>query len=155
MVRPHYSCFSFALLKDVYAGVIKTHRLLLLQLDELLAPTVPDDPSQAQSTVTAGPRVLRDLLDNMKSGSNKAERQLAWEFGAASMSLKTIEGERAYISVNAFLMMLQGVGDVSTEVSMSAHDVTSYDVPAPPITLSFHIREFAVSSSLLSQSSSP
>ena len=69
---------------------MKTHRLPLLTLATLLAPSVPDATNESRLTV--GPKALKELIDHFPvSKSARSDPQLIWTFGETEISLKSVE----------------------------------------------------------------
>ena len=80
---------SFPIDTTNFAGVVKTHRLLLTQTD-LIAPHIT--PSSIESQVTIGPRTLKDMLEHFPhSKSSKSDPQLVWRFAANDVKVKSME----------------------------------------------------------------
>ncbi len=71
-------------------GVVKTHRLLLLDAPSLLAPSVPE--SFNESRLSVGPRAIKDMLEHFSLAKGpKSDPQLVWSFGDEEVLLKGLE----------------------------------------------------------------
>ncbi|KAI0078686.1 hypothetical protein K474DRAFT_1641090 [Panus rudis PR-1116 ss-1] len=112
-------------------GVVKTHRLLLSDGVQHMAPNIPE--SLEQSHICIGPRSLKDILEHFsvaKYGKNDA--QLIWTFGHEDVVVRSHEGA----------LSTKGGYQLATELSVAADEFTLYDVYSTPITIAFHLREF-------------
>ncbi|KAF9509646.1 hypothetical protein BS47DRAFT_1384310 [Hydnum rufescens UP504] len=124
-------------------GVVKTHKLSLNEPDSVLAPRLPSSSPASQSKVVVGPRTVKDLLEHF-SGLGKMDAQLNWEFGNVSVKVKSRESGT-------------GVKDsrIDTEISVDADEFDVYSIPAPPISIAFHLREFNATIALAESLSLP
>ncbi|KAG8883097.1 hypothetical protein FRB97_007234 [Tulasnella sp. 331] len=121
-------------------GVTKTHRLSLNAPPAFLAPHIPASPSQ--SRVVVGPRAIKDLIDHFAKTKGKGARggdlQLIWAWGATEVKVRTLRG------------LIQGHTDsqIATSITVEAEEFDEYDISDPPVSLSFHLREFIAATTL-------
>lgn len=142
---------SRRLVFEAFAGVVKTHRLLLQTQTSLMAPGAPD--SSNESHLTIGPRALKDMIEHFPlSKGAKSDPQLVWSFGDSEVDLKSLESSidsRGLFLLTSFMVnerqCFQGKGQLSTELTISADEFDVYDVHSTPTTIAFHLREFNVS----------
>ncbi|CAK5281514.1 unnamed protein product [Mycena citricolor] len=115
----------------LYLGVVKTHRLVLLNLTSFLAPGVPN--AQNESHLTVGPRAIRDMIEYfpMPKGT-RSDPQLVWNFGESEVEVKSYESS----------LDTKGRNQLSTELSISADEFDLYDLCLTPTSIAFHLREF-------------
>ncbi|KZT56598.1 hypothetical protein CALCODRAFT_509368 [Calocera cornea HHB12733] len=107
--------------------VEKRHRILLEDVDELLAPAPPEDGKE--SVVVLNNSNLRDLLGRIQPAAGKSDGQITCELNPTSMLLRvTADGAEFW-----------------REITAEGEDLERYDVQGPSITAAFHIREFAAS----------
>ncbi|KAF8507795.1 Rad9-domain-containing protein [Hysterangium stoloniferum] len=112
-------------------GVVKTHKLLLLNPNGLIAPRITPSPNQSQ--VIIGPRALKDIIEHFpQSKGAKSDPQLVWLFATNDVKVKTLRGQ----------------SQISTEITMSADEFDSYQISEPPVSLGFLLREFNATISL-------
>ncbi|KIP03421.1 hypothetical protein PHLGIDRAFT_497258, partial [Phlebiopsis gigantea 11061_1 CR5-6] len=112
-------------------GVVKTHRLLLMNAPALMVPTAPDASCESKLSISA--RALKDLLDHFPIARGpKSDPQLVWSFSDDELVLKGLES-----SLDTSVR-----GQLSTELSISSAEFEVYDVYEPPTTIAFHLREF-------------
>ncbi len=130
---------------------MKTHRLPLLTLVTLLAPSVPDATNESRLTV--GPKALKELIDHFPvSKGSRSDPQLIWTFEETEISLKSVESSidsRGRVLAccfyeSFFLMCDIGRGQLSTELNISSEEFDIYDIYECPVTIAFHLREFTV-----------
>ncbi|OBZ73734.1 Cell cycle checkpoint control protein RAD9A [Grifola frondosa] len=127
-----------------FAGVVKTHRLLLLSPNSLMSPGVPDVPFESRLTI--GPKALKDMIEHFPFGKgNKSDPQLIWHFYDSEVQLRSVEA-----SIDA-----KGRAQLSTELTISADEFEVYDVHEVPITIAFHLREFNATIAFAEASSLP
>ncbi|KAG9008042.1 hypothetical protein FRB94_013807 [Tulasnella sp. JGI-2019a] len=121
-------------------GVTKTHRLSLNAPPAFLAPHIPASPNQ--SRVVVGPRAIKDLIDHFAKTKGKGGRggdlQLIWAWGATEVKVRTLRG------------LTQGHSDsqIATSITVEAEEFDEYDISEPPVSLSFHLREFIAATTL-------
>ncbi|KAF5325695.1 hypothetical protein D9611_000358 [Ephemerocybe angulata] len=116
---------------DLNAGIIKTHRLLMLTPTALLAPNCQGLTDE--SKVTIGPRALKDVIDHFSVNTGgKSDPQLVWTFADGELVLRSSESAIGN----------KGREQLSTELTLSADEFDDYDISSPPITVAFHLREF-------------
>jgi cell cycle checkpoint control protein RAD9A len=136
-------------------GIVKTHRLVLLTPNSLMAPGVPD--ALNESHLAIGPKAMKDMLDQFPSTrGTKSDPQLIWEFGNEDVKVKSCEASMDKSGI--FLKSLdytegvtsQRLGNVqlSTELTISSDEFEDYTVFSTPVSLAFHLREFSVSDPL-------
>lgn len=112
-------------------GIVKTHRLLLLTPTSLMAPGVPNDPTE--SKIMIGPRMLKEMIEHFgTSRSSKNDPQLIWCFDSSELRVGNLES-----SLNA-----KGNAQMSTDITLGADGFDVYDIYLTPTTLVFHLREF-------------
>ena len=71
-------------------GVVKTHRLLLMNAPALMVPTAPYAVGESKLSISA--RALRDLLDHFPIAKGpKSDPQLVWSFSSDELILKGLE----------------------------------------------------------------
>jgi len=122
-------------------GIVKTHRLVLQTPSSQLHLHVPE--ALNESHVVIGPKAIRDMVDHFPSTRGKADPQLIWVFDDTEVQVRSFE-----TSLDG-----KGVGQLATELTISADEFENYDIFATPISLAFHLREFNVSLSFSAQSS--
>ncbi|KAI0286020.1 Rad9-domain-containing protein [Russula aff. rugulosa BPL654] len=111
-------------------GIVKTHRLTLQTPSSQLHLHVPE--ALNESHVVIGPKAMRDMIDHFPSTRGKADPQLTWVFDDTEVHIRNLES-----SLNS-----NGLGQLATELTISADEFESYDIFATPISLAFHLREF-------------
>lgn len=111
-------------------GIVKTHRLTLQTPSSQLHLHVPE--AWNESHVVIGPKAVRDMIDHFPSTRGKADPQLTWVFDDTEVHIRSLEN-----SLNS-----NGLGQLATELTISADEFENYDIFATPISLAFHLREF-------------
>ncbi|KAG7098847.1 hypothetical protein E1B28_000750 [Marasmius oreades] len=112
-------------------GVVKTHRLVLMTPQSLMAPGVPD--TSEETFLRIGPRAIREIIEHFPLARGiKADPQLIWSFEDTEVHVKSLES-----SIDS-----KGKAQLSTELVISADEFDVYNLEAAPITLAFHLREF-------------
>ncbi|KAK2467884.1 hypothetical protein APHAL10511_000179 [Amanita phalloides] len=111
-------------------GVVKTHRLLLMTHNTLLAPSVSDHARE--SRVIIGSRMLKEMLEHFPAAKGKSDPRLIWSFGEMDVGVKSLDTS---IENN-------GKAQISTELTINVNEFDDYSVHEPPITIAFHLREF-------------
>ncbi len=82
-------------------GVIKTHKLLLLNATILTPPNVPGNWIQSRLTVT--PRAVRDMLEHFPLARGpKSDPQLVWSFMEDEVYMKSMESSLDAASMYLF-----------------------------------------------------
>ncbi|KAL1744775.1 Rad9/Ddc1, partial [Schizophyllum fasciatum] len=114
-----------------HAGIVKTHRILMLTPTSMLAPSMPD--SALESRLTIGPRGLKYIIEHfpMPRGA-KSDPSLIWSFGDVDVEVKSLESS----------LDPKSRGQIMTEMTISAEEFDVYDIIDMPTTISFHLREF-------------
>ncbi|KAF8488856.1 Rad9-domain-containing protein [Russula emetica] len=128
-------------------GIVKTHRLTLQTPTSQLHLHVPE--ALNESHVVIGPKAMRDMIDHFPSTRGKADPQLTWVFDDTEVQIRSLEnslnsnGTRNNVSpTSIYLKKYVGVGQLATELTISADEFENYDIFATPISLAFHLREF-------------
>ncbi|PFH46182.1 hypothetical protein AMATHDRAFT_183784, partial [Amanita thiersii Skay4041] len=112
-------------------GVIKTHRLLLMTPGPTLVPHTTDQSIESQLVI--GPRALKEMIEHFPAAKGiKSDPQLTWTFAETEVGLRSLDTN----------LDARGKGQLSTELTINASEFDGYSIHAPPITLSFHLREF-------------
>ena len=94
---------------------------------------------------------MRDMIDHFPSTRGKADPQLIWVFDDTEVQVRSLEnsvdgkGVRISVSPGIYLKKYVGVGQLATELTISADEFESYDIFVTPTALAFHLREFSVS----------
>ncbi|KAF8627811.1 hypothetical protein AX15_004236 [Amanita polypyramis BW_CC] len=112
-------------------GVVKTHRLLLMTHNALLAPSTLDGVEG--SHVIIGSKMLKEMLDHFPTAKGKSDPRLVWSFGEAEVGVKSLDTS----------IENKGKVQLSTELAMNANEFDDYSIRTPPITIAFHLREFS------------
>jgi cell cycle checkpoint control protein RAD9A len=93
---------------------------------------------------------MRDMIDHFPSTRGKADPQLTWIFDDTEVHIRSLEnslnsnGTRNNVSPTSIYLKIVGVGQLATELTISADEFENYDIFATPISLAFHLREFNV-----------
>jgi len=111
-------------------GIIKTHRLVLMEASSLLAPGIPDTPNESHLVI--GPKALKDMIDQIPSTKGpKSDPQLMWTFGETEVRVRSLDGTTDS----------RGSLPLSTELTISADEFDEYLVFNTPSSIAFHLRE--------------
>lgn len=130
-------------------GVVKTHKLLLLNATLLTAPHIPDTFNESKLTI--GPRAVRDILEHFPVARGpKSDPQLEWNFSEEEVHLRGLDAsldlsskslcETLKCNFDAHIVK----GQLTTEAIIGAAEFEVYDIYDPPISIAFHLREFQV-----------
>ncbi|KAI0319386.1 Rad9-domain-containing protein [Amylostereum chailletii] len=112
-------------------GIVKTHRLLLLTPNSLMAPGIPDAPNE--SRIAIGPKAMKDMIGHFPSQrGSKSDPQLVWEFGDLDVQVRSFEAA----------LDNRGAAQLSTELTISVDEFDHYDIYDTPVSIAFHLREF-------------
>ena len=87
-VYPHAT--STEKISLICSGVVKTHRLPLHTIES--AHQFTDNPGEAESYVTIGPKILKDMIEHFPSvRGNKGDPQLVWGFKNSEVIIRSME----------------------------------------------------------------
>ncbi|KAI0031448.1 Rad9/Ddc1, partial [Vararia minispora EC-137] len=115
-----------------HGGIVKTHRLVLIEPNSLMAPGLPD-PSM-ESHFAIGPKAMKDMLEHFPSARGiKYDPQLIWELGDSEVQIRSFEASTDN----------RGTVQLSTELTISVEEFDDYTVYDTPVSIAFHLREFS------------
>ncbi|PCH36237.1 hypothetical protein WOLCODRAFT_126890 [Wolfiporia cocos MD-104 SS10] len=113
-------------------GIVKTHRLPLMNDAEYITPTVPVTPHQSKLNVS--PRAVMDVIEHFPAPrGGKIDPCINWTFGETEVQVQSVE-----MSLDP-----QGKAHMSTILSISAEEFDAYNIDEIPATISFHLKEFS------------
>ncbi|KAL0577028.1 hypothetical protein V5O48_004962 [Marasmius crinis-equi] len=80
-------------------GVVKTHKLVLMTPQSLMAPGVPD--TSDESLLTIGPRAMREIIEHFPLAKGiKADPQLIWSFEEAEVQATIAFAEASALALD-------------------------------------------------------